>query len=256
MANAQNPYLSARNVPYVPTLAGVEDWFFLNQVPMFTLYAGHSTGATQRNLIYKQRDPEMSMDDAWKILEGQMTIMDGGDFTLHVPTEANGKGNTVLVRLAQATPAVAGTPSKGSFPGGVDEYIDLRLTNYDLQRELEDLRTAQIGRPTLTDKLLEKLDTVDLGAILGPLGQILGATLASRIQGGGPAQAQAYQAAMHVPSNVQGANASEPTVEHQLGEIVAPMAQHFDSMDEFVKFLRVIVERFNENPAGYKMMIQ
>lgn len=254
MANVQNPYLSARNVPYIPTLAGVEDWFFLNQIPMFTLYAGHSTGATQRNLIYKQRDGEMSMEDAWKILEGQLTMMDGGDFTLHVPTEANGKGNTVLIRMAQNVPAVGSSPAKGNFPGGVEEYIDLRLTNYDLQRELEDMRNAAIGRPTLTDKLLEKLDTVDLGTILGPLGQILGAAVASRI-GGAQVQQQAYHAAMQMPSNVQGAQA-QASFEEQLGAIVAPMMQHFDSEEQFVAFLRVIVQRFSENPEGYKMMIQ
>lgn len=249
-----------RNVPHYTDIQSVEEWFSRQGEPIFTLYAGWQTGGSGESVILeRQRDESVTMDQAWAIIQSALENTSGGDFTLHVATEANGKGNRCYIRMGEAI----SVGSRGASPSGFNDLLELHMSNYDLQRRVDDLQAGVIGKPTFMDKLGEKLGEIDLAQILGPLMQSIPVVLAQKAGGAASVQHQAVQdKPMQADQSVQGSSdhASNVVGVSPLGEkvldVIGPIRGQFDSDEQFIAFIQMLTEQFSANPELYKSMLK
>lgn len=244
----------------VSCITSIEDvgiWFKKLETPTWNLYRGWHDKMPVRNIIYKQEDENLSLDESFEVLQQMMEMNshEGGKFTVYVHN--NQKGSSILVglnlgRMAKGSMGLAGYSGAGfgMVPADeVDRKIAQALELNNLKREIEDLRAAQEAGMGFRDILIEKLREVDLGPIITGLSSLI-QPRAGAIQG---MPAGAVDARQPNPEPDQDSGFSYD------GEKILPaldnIRPHFDRDTDFYSFIEKVSARFAENPDMFKNMI-
>ena len=239
-------------------ISSIEDvgaWFKKLDTPTWNLYRGWHDKMPVRNIIYKQEDENLSMDESFEVLQQMMEMNShsGGKFTVYVHN--NQKGSSVLVglnleRMAKGNMGLGGYSGAGfgMVPADeVDRKIAQALEINNLKREIEDLRSAQEAGMGFRDILIEKLREVDLGPIITGLSSLIQPPRAGAIQG---------MPADSIPPNQE---ADHDSGFHYDGEKILPaldnIRPHFDRDTDFYSFLEKVSARFAENPDMFKNIL-
>lgn len=172
------------------SIASLKEWFLSAQKPFWTIW----TGFSKDNKDLALRNSSISdLVESWNLLESIVSkkTEGGGRITVFVTEKENSShGYTEFLEIAPLT-SVAGisgisSPS-GNYIGGVDQYISDRISMYEKDRQIEDLK-AQLenkdrgsGINRVIDRILEEAPVADI--LLALLGKFMGTAPAPAVNG-------------------------------------------------------------------------
>lgn len=246
----------------ITSLDDLQTWFTGLKHPRWNLYRGHQERKGHSTLIYKQTDESLDMATSWDTLRNmiEMNSGTGGQFTVYVPTVANGnQGMSVLVSINMqqhsgrgTMPAVSGTGyGLGMIPvEKVQEEIQKERKIWELEKRLEDMESAQEAGLGINDILKENLRGIDFNPIISGIvamaAQRFGVMPGVQLQG-----TPADMAPEEEPHEGLAPYAYDGKLLKPILDTIRP---HFGTDEDFYNFLAAVAQSFAGNPVQFKTM--
>lgn len=148
----------------INNLENLKVWFMEGKYPFWTLYRGNPvTKATNEATVARNTDIE-DMEEAWGLLERILSSFQNGVFTVFAKPRFDGNfGNKTLFTtgiVLEDNPGIGGIGDKGLSPyiGSIDQILEKEKKTWELERKVEDLETAMIGKQSIGDRIFGLLE--------------------------------------------------------------------------------------------------
>lgn len=254
---------------YINQYSHLEKWFRLLETSAWNLYRGHvdKLGDNRSQIIYKQDNKSMPMDESWDMLRDLIEInaANGGHFTIYVPSMSHNVGANVFFVAPNTLPAggrghaaaLAGFEGMGAGVSKteVQEIIAQERKIWELERTVEDLSAAQEANVGAVERFFTRLlDDGTLGQIA-----IAGLGMLSQKMGFNPAQVSMAGFDTAMPTSDDTSNhdheedeeLSEEEVQFAV-ELVDRFRPHFESEAAMRAYLLKVADFFDKNTAAAK----
>ncbi len=148
----------------ITNLENLKVWFMEGKFPFWTLYRGNPvTKATNEATVARNPDID-DMEESWTMLEKLLSSFENGVFTVYAKPKYDGNlGNKTLFTtgiVLEDNPGISGVGIKGLSPyiGSIDQILEKEKKTWELERKVEDLETAMIGKQSIGDRIFGLLE--------------------------------------------------------------------------------------------------
>lgn len=245
----------------ITDLQALRDLFIKADTPNWTLYRNFHKNMPHSQIIYKQDDKNMDIETAWDELEHMLTIHSSGgvgQFTIYVPAQSHNKGYSWWFQVGQApnqqSAGIAGYGNPASMGMVPAAQVNLEKQIWQLERQLEDMESAQQAQQSVGQQILEKfMAECDMNQVVNAAVGLLG-KLAPASPKGAPISLHG-----HPQDNAPETPGETPAGYQYQEAVILPILDtirpHFPNDQEFYQFLTTVAQLFASNPEGFKAMV-
>ena len=255
---------------HINNLNDLQKWFMRFNHPTWNLYREFQTGNYKSSqLVYKQTDDGMSVEDSFTLLAEMIEINSngGGRFTVFVNHLAGNKGASTFVGMnlqPYSQSAVSGMPGQpyniGMIESEVEKRIEKERKMWELEAMVQGLVADQEEKKGAGERFFNKImEEVDLETVLP---SVINAVVnlipkkAPIILQGTPEEMQQQQT---TPTTEETSDTDDTQGFQYKSDLLLPVLDQirneFEGEDEFYQFLVKVAEKFKANPDFFKNII-
>jgi len=258
---------------YITNFEDLDTFFKRVGKSQWKLFRGFHDRTKGKALIYSQSEDGMDVEESFALLQDmiQINCSPAGRFTVLIPTSPSGQGVTQWVQIGEISTGATygGARVSGQPPGMIPEAklqkeIDRERKMWDMERQLEDLAAAREANATWQEIIQDKVREIPAETVGAVLSGVIKQFTGQRVTLQGIQADQQEQTATrkeeeeHPTASDTPPSATSKGYEYN-GDILLPILDdirnEFDTEEAFLEFLSVLRNKFVEDPAMYKNLV-